>query len=202
MESHRSASDTVRHLDLDYTHLEGAEQFWQCYSSLEYCVADPNPASGLVQTIRDSMPEQLLNSRPSAFDFSHKVRNDPIDTLSYAVIHNIFEYLDINDALALRQASWHVFNWTRGDTTRFGKQMIRLHLSPWLWEVDAFVSSIGNPAFDFTRFFLWLEAATEPKTGMSGPFLGVANRWRIWDTCSQLAHDYQMAANPSETFRR
>ncbi|KAF3051320.1 hypothetical protein E8E11_006353 [Didymella keratinophila] len=191
MELQRSLSDTVRHLGLDYTNFEGAEQFWQCYSGLEYCVADPSPASGLFKAIQDAMPEEILSSRPTTFDFARKVRNDPLDTLPYAVIHNIFEYLDINDALALRQASWHVFQWTRGDTTIFGKQMIRLHLSPWFWEVDDFVSSIDDPAFDFTRFFLWLEAVTEPKVGMSGPFLGVANRWRIWDTCQRLVLEYQ-----------
>jgi hypothetical protein len=196
MESHRSASDSVRYLDLDYTHLEGAEQFWQCYSSLEYCVADPSPTSGLVKIVQDSMPMELLSSRPSAFDFLHKVRHDPLDMLPFAVIHNIFEHIDINDALALRQASWHVFQWTRSDTIGFGKQMIRLHLSPWFWEVDDFVSSIDDPAFDFTRFFLWLEAVTEPKVGMEGPFLGIANRWRIWDTCRQLVLDYHTTTNP------
>ncbi|KAF3035100.1 hypothetical protein E8E12_003677 [Didymella heteroderae] len=191
MELHRSPSDMLRHLDLDYAHLEGAEQFWQCFSGLEYCVADPSPVSSMSQIIRDSMPRELLSTKRSTFNLAHKVCIDPLDTLPYDIVHNIFEYLDINDTLALRQASWHVFDWTRGDTTRFGKQMIRLHLSPWFWEVDDVVSSIDDPAFDFTRFFLWLEAATEPKFGMTGTFMGIANRWRIWDTCQQLRCDYQ-----------
>lgn len=191
MESHRSTSDSHRRLDLNYTYLEGAEQYWQCHSGLEYCVADPSLSSNMAQIIRASMPEGLLSCKLPAFDFSCKVRSDSLDTLPHDVVYNIMEYLDINDTLSLRQASWRVFDWTRGDTTRFGKQMIRLHLSPWLWEVDHFVSSIDGPSFDLARFFLWLEAVTEPKFGMSGPFLGVANRWRIWDTCQQLVLDYQ-----------
>lgn len=175
----------------DYTYLEGAEQCWQCHSGLEYCVADPSPSSSITQIIQASIAGGLLSKKLPAFDFSHQVRSDPLQILPYAVIYNIIEYLDINDTLALRQASWYVFDWTRSDTAIFGKQMVRLHLSPWLWEVDDFVSSIHDPALDLTRLFSWLEAVTEPKFGMSGPFLGVANRWRIWDTCQQLVLDYQ-----------
>jgi hypothetical protein len=191
MKSHRPASDMLRHLGLNYTYLEGAGQFWECCSGLEYCVADPSPTSSLTQIILDFMPKDLLSTKSPTFDFSHKVRDDGLDVLPYNVVHNVFEYLNIRDTLALRQACWHVFNQTRNNTKRFGKQMIQLHLSPWFWEVDDLVSSIDDPAFNFTRFFLWLEAATEPKVGMSGAFLGVANRWRIWNTCQQLTLDYE-----------
>lgn len=190
MESHRT-EDTLSCLALDYGYLEGANQFWQCIPGLEYSVADPSPVPDMSQVIHDSMPKDVSGSKLRMFDPSHKVRSDALEILPYDVIHKIFEYLDVNDTLALRQASWHVFDWTRRDPTTFGKQMIRLHLSPWFWEVDEFVSAIGDPSFNFARFFLWLEAVTEPKTGMKGPFLGIANRWRIWDTCQQLVHDYR-----------
>jgi hypothetical protein len=195
MESHRTALDVPRHLDLDYSYVEGADQFWQCISGREYCVADPSPVPSIGQIIRDLMPKELLGSKPSTFDFSHKVRNDPLEPLPYDAVYNVFEYLDINDALSLRQASWHVFAWTRRDVNRFGKQMIRLHLSPWFWEMDDVLSCVNDPTFDFTRFFLWLEAVTEPKKGLKGPFLGIANRWRIYDTCQQLVLDYHALAN-------
>lgn len=81
IESYRSVSDTARCLGLNYTHMDGAEQFWQCHPGLEYCVADPSPASSLGTIVRDSMPKEFLGNKASVFDFSHKVRNDPLDNL-------------------------------------------------------------------------------------------------------------------------
>lgn len=47
---------------------------------------------------------------------------------------------------------------------------------------------------DLRKVYLYLQRATEAKLGMRGPFLGVANRRRIWGVCEQIAVGYREEA--------
>ena len=152
--------------------------------------------SDLGNTVLKTLPEALRKERPTHLDLSQRVRRDLFATLPDNVLPNIIEHLELNDTLVLREASWHVLNWSQCNVRMFGMQMIRLHLLPWFWEMEDFVASISDPDFDWLRCFLWLEAVTEPKMNMSGPFIGVANRYRIWDACQQLLYDYQERLQP------
>lgn len=73
--------------------------------------------------------------------------------------------------------------------------MIRTHLAPWLWEIIDLVDGDELPGFDYKGLFLWLDKVTQPKFGMGGPFMGVANRRRIWGVCGQLVDAYKDQLN-------
>lgn len=192
LESHRS-SEVAQTLDLNYGLIEHPKQFWECKPGFEYCVADPSPVPEFWQVCCQEMPPIIFGGRSTGPDLSHKIQTDPFDRLPTDIIQNIIEQSDLNDTLALREASWYVHAWTKRHHKQFGLQMIRLHLSPWLWEMDDLLSSATSSEcnVDFTKLFFWIESITEPRFGMRGTFMGMANRWRIWDACQQMLYDYQ-----------
>lgn len=61
---------------------------------------------------------------------------------------------------------------------------------PWFWELHKLVEEDNVPDLDYKNLYLWLNKATMPVYGMRGPFLGIANRRRIWCACAQLAEKY------------
>lgn len=89
------------------------------------------------------------------------------------------------------RASYHVHTATA--EPQFWIRMIRTHLAPWFWEIDDLVTERDFiPALDYKSLFLWLDKVTTPKYGLEGPFMGVANRRRIWGVCGQLAPAYKL----------
>ena len=87
------------------------------------------------------------------------------------------------------QASQHVCTITR--EPQYWAGMIQYHLAPWFWELGDLVAE--QNFVDYKGLFLWLEAVTRPRKGVSGPWMGLANRRRIWGVCGQLADAYRVA---------
>lgn len=76
---------------------------------------------------------------------------------------------------------------------------MRLHLSPWFWEVNDLLSNTTFPeTFNFKGAFLWLDDITTPRFGMDGPMMGIANRRRIWQVCQQLTPQYLEKVTPDD----
>lgn len=46
---------------------------------------------------------------------------------------------------------------------------------------------------DYKGLFLFLDAATQPRKGITGPWMALANRRRIWGVCGQLVDAYMEA---------
>ena len=124
-----------------------------------------------------------------SIDLTHKVQKDPLDILPYDILLEITMYLSIEDTFSFMGASWHVFLSTRENS--FWKSMMHTHLQPWFWELSDFLSTTTLPAcFDLKGLFLWLNDAATPAFGLTGSFMGIANRRRIWNTCKQLVPQY------------
>ncbi|KAF2822617.1 hypothetical protein CC86DRAFT_80701 [Ophiobolus disseminans] len=188
-------SKCKRMLDLDYGGIAGAEQWWICHSGQEWSVVDPGPKPDIEKVVESMLPAQLF-SRPATqhLDLSAKIKTDPLKVLPYDVLHGIFANLLVKDALSLINASWHVFEATRG--SEFWRQMIRLHLVPFFWELDGLLKNTAFPgAFDWEGAFYWLDKVTRPTFGMEGPLMAIANRRRIWNACQQLAPLYHEQVN-------
>jgi hypothetical protein len=156
--------------------------------SQQYIVTCPADAGlELRETIWKHMPPSLLLAEPLP-DLSHKVQHDALTILPFDLLHTIIQYLPVHDTLNLMKASHHVCNTTREPT--FWRSMIRAHLAPWFWEIESLFVGDEPQGFDYKRLFLWLDKVTEPKFGMQGPFIGVANRRRIWSVCGPIADAY------------
>lgn len=113
--------------------------------------------------------------------------NDPFGGLPYDVLHTILSFLPGKQALALMKASWPVHNATRYN--EFWKRLIYWDM-PWFWELHEVIEEQQSDIFDYRSFYLWLDEATTPVYGMKGPFLGIANRRRIWTSCQQIEDLY------------
>lgn len=50
--------------------------------------------------------------------------------------------------------------------------------------------TVDDETTDYKGLFLWLEKYTKPRKGLEGPFMGIANRRRIWGVCEQYAALY------------
>lgn len=116
-----------------------------------------------------------------------KVRSDPFSKLPYDILYMIFPFLDRVSTFALMRASWHIFDFTRDGA--FWKQMIRLDILPWLWELGSILTD-DLPALDSKALYFWLENNMKGEFGMEGPYMAIANRRRIWSVCGEIADEY------------
>ena len=134
------------------------------------------------------MPPSLFLVEPRP-DLENKVQLDTLTTLPFDLLHTVIQYLPVQDTLNLMQASHHICVTTREPT--FWRSMIRAHIAPWFWEIETLVTGDELKGFDYKGLFLWLDKITEPKFGMQSPFMGVANRRRIWSVCGLVADAYE-----------
>jgi hypothetical protein len=178
-----------RHLSLDYGHLQGPEQYWECIPGEEYSLADPMLKSTIGGELMSMLPARLFETTVSTLDLSPKVRSDPLTVLPYDVLHFVFAGLSIKDTISLIKASWHVLDSTRDPA--FWRLMIRLHIVPFFWELERALKDATFPdTFDWRGMFQWLNGVTKPKFGMDSSLNIIANRRRIWDVCQQIAPRY------------
>ncbi|KAF2702894.1 hypothetical protein K504DRAFT_463925 [Pleomassaria siparia CBS 279.74] len=193
---HNVQSNASR-LDLDYGCINGVEQSWECQPGEEFSVCDPGPRLNFTEVLRGLMPAKLLDGAPIPLDLTHKVRDDPFAVLPYDILHDIFDLLSIESAKSLMNASYHVFTSTRASNTVFWRHMLRSRVSPWFWELNDFLlESTLPPTFNYQYLFHWLNKKTTPEFGMTGEFMGIANRRRIWRVCQQLVPSYKDRVAP------
>ena len=182
-------------LQLNYGGIVGPQQFWESVSGEEYVVADIGPNMKVGDILHDHIPTQLFAQDDQPLDLAHKVRRDPLAVLPYDIIYGILEELCLDDMRSLMQSSWYVFNITRD--SGFWKQKLRTLIFPWFREASIILGKyFDSENLNWKNLFLWLENVTRPKFGMSGPFMGIANRRRIWEAFRPLVVQYKDIARP------
>jgi hypothetical protein len=145
---------------------------------------------GFEKVLQSMMPASLFEWAPMTLDITHKVRNDPLAVLPYDILYDIFDHLSTQDTTSLMSASWHVLISTRN--TDFWRHLLRYRILPWFWELDSLVTNSTLPSdFNYKQLYLWLDGVTTPEFSMTGPFMGIANRRRIWAVCDQLSLLYK-----------
>ncbi|KAL2811573.1 hypothetical protein BJX63DRAFT_398799 [Aspergillus granulosus] len=178
-------SDFCR-LDLDYGDITGADQDWQCVPGEEYSVICPTDPIDLAEQLRTdySMSPPKAQTR---LDLSDKIIRDPFRNLPYDITYHILQYLPGESILALNKASWTIF--MRTSNNSFWKRRLSQDM-PWFWELQNYLAKHQDEALDYKALHMWLDKRMKPMYAMNGPFMGVANRRRIWGPCVELAHRY------------
>ncbi|KLJ06740.1 hypothetical protein EMPG_17772 [Blastomyces silverae] len=177
----------ARSLSISYGTLLGVEQFWASVPGEEYAVTHPTIIPGFEEVLRTLILEKTFKiTSPNRLNLTHKVRWDPFSIFPYDLLYSVLSFLPGDSILAFMAASWPVYSATRHPP--FWKQLMYWGM-PWFWELHKVVREHPTD-LDYKNLYLWLDTATVPKYGMDGPFLGIANRRRIWDACTQLAERY------------
>ncbi|KAK2766097.1 hypothetical protein FQN54_007612 [Arachnomyces sp. PD_36] len=183
-----------KRLCLDYGTISGPEQFWESVPGEEFSASDPTEVPDFDELLNPTTASEFLI--PSAnLSLEQKVAADPFDKFPQEILNLIFPYLPGESILALRRASWRVYGATRPNI--FWKQLIYREM-PWFWELHEVIEENKYPDLDLRSLYLWLDERTTPRYGLTGPFLGVANRRRIWGPCEEIAKQYHHQLQESE----
>ncbi|KAL1638910.1 hypothetical protein SLS58_008495 [Diplodia intermedia] len=130
---------------------------------------------------------------PTSASLSARVRRDPFARLPYDITHQILLLLPAEAVPRLATASHPVHAAVRSSARNpgFWRQALR-RCMPWFWELHVLMrhGTVDPEETDFKGLFLWLEACTRPRRGLEGPFMGVANRRRVWGVCEQYGALY------------
>ena len=182
-----------KRLDMPYGEPEPPnEQTWEATPGEEIFIADPATQNNLaVETIRDvwlGVSGYSITSTPPALE-------DPFVRLPVELLLSITSALDGFSFLNLLHASPRVHR-SLGNSASLWMQCLRDDL-PWFYELQYFLDGIEFNAHtedlshnSLRHLFARAHGTTMPRRGMKGPFMGIANRRRIWDICSQLADLY------------
>lgn len=148
---------------------------------------DPAYTIDIVPIIKEQVSYRDFSLEFHPFHSDGKAVEDWFTRLPAEMIYEIVTCLPIENVSALMRASTHVNNICQDNI--FWKQLIRSSILPWFWELRHIFHLIsGN--INYKRLFLWLEHITRPRFGMKGPFMGVANRRRIWNVCEEVGVMY------------
>jgi hypothetical protein len=109
--------------------------------------------------------------------------HDPFSVIPDDVMHMILSLLPAESIMAVRVVSEAIHNFT--SRNEFWKWLMKWEM-PWLWEL----ADISSPTTNFKILYSWLDQKTKGYSGMKGPFMGIANRRRIWSTCEEIADKY------------
>lgn len=114
--------------------------------------------------------------------------HDPFNKLPTEILWNVAGHLPVGPLKSLAAASPFFRRATRGNA--FWKSYFQREMA-WAWDVLAAVTAQTEPAkIDYERLCLWLDKISTPQFGARGPFLGLANRRRIWSVCQEIANQY------------
>jgi len=128
-----------------------------------------------------------------SFD-THKTVTDPFQKLSNELVHHITNYLEAKDVFSFRQASMIAREATSGNSfwiPRVQKDMA------WLWIPHDIFRDAGNcterkdkSPIDWMKVYLLFDSVTARPFGLSGVYMALANRRRIWGCCERIKEDY------------
>ena len=152
-------------------------------------MANPGATPEITDLLEASLTDNRFQLPPDGFKIAREVQVlDPFAALPTEILHNIFRFLSGDTLVALRKASWAAFCTTRDNS--FWKWFLK-HGMPWLTEMRLLLDKTRpGPEPSYRALYLWLDKVTIPRYGMEGPFMGLANRRRIWSVCEQLAPRY------------
>ncbi|KAI9367010.1 hypothetical protein BJX61DRAFT_547914 [Aspergillus egyptiacus] len=182
-------------LRLPYGELIGGPEqcHWSCVPGEEYCVKSPEAviAPDRILPARLTLtPRRLESNEQFITDLTRKIRTDPFDTLPCELTDLILAFVPGKDLPALLSASGTLY--ARTASTGWWRRRIVTDM-PWYWELQAYLDATRNSAgeADYKRMYLHLERETTVTYGMTGPFMSLANRRRIWGTCQALLGEYE-----------
>ncbi|KAJ5767883.1 Aryl-alcohol dehydrogenase [Penicillium manginii] len=173
-------------LDIDYGRPgPPQDQHWLVNSGEELFIADPGKRVHIHDNVNHMWDEMVSSVEVSNSNSnSHTMENssDPF-VLLLEVLPLLTSQLYPESLLNLISASPSL---RRGLGGNFAYWRRRFETDmPWFFEVHSFLDSLGTvavgvPKISFSHLFAWAYHTTTPRVGIKGPFMGVANRRRIW----------------------
>jgi len=119
---------------------------------------------------------------------------DAFQKLSNELVLQVARYLGIRDLLHLRQASMIAREVTSDNS--FWKRRVQKDMA-WLWiprdlfdDAKSHAEGDETLAIDWMKMYLLFDSVTAHPYAMSGVYMGLANRRRIWNACEQLKSAY------------
>lgn len=190
---HELAPDYAKALELDYGDpCPDQDQFWCSNAGEEVLVVQPSLNPEITSLLRSAIAEDTFKKTDSAdmsLNLESRISSDPFSKLPYDILYKVCASLPFGSISDLSIASWLV-NVTLRSTDGLWKHLLRNSM-PWFFELhDLLDDEKLMENRDFRKLFLWIEKMTRPRLWMDGPFMGVANRRRIWGVCEQLAERY------------
>lgn len=170
------------------------DQYWLVNSGEELLIADPGKRNPLaVNAIGDAWREiDCPDSDPDI-----KSTEDPFAKLPFELVLLVTSELPSRSLLDLLQASPHLRRGL-GPSFSFWKRQFEKKM-PWFYEMHSFLRDLSSsdsqeareaPGKLTSHFFAWAYHTTTPRRGLKGPFMGIANRRRIWEVCNQIVSPY------------
>ena len=178
------------------------EQFFQQFAGEEFLVYDPGLIS--IQSAKGLIRDRLQSS---TFDLDREAAShvspaasgaqgrNPATTrgmigrLPYDIIYNIAVLLPLKSAISLAGASRQLQAWLHNGAGVWKR--MAFSSMPWFVELHELMQEepdvFTNRNLNMKKALLWLDHATTGKPFLTGPFMAVANRRRVWTTCEQLA---------------
>ncbi|KAF7326367.1 putative f-box domain protein [Mycena venus] len=187
--------DLASGLDLDYGQPESEfEQTWGPRSGAEVLVVNPMATPSFTQFLRNAVSTTEFTLPPS-YIITSRVQHDPFATIPYDVAHALLLLLPLDTVIALCAASYPIHAFFGPSNRSFWRAAL-FTCMPWFWELHELVrdGTLNPKTTDYKGLFLWADKHTIPREGLRGPFMGVANRRRIWGVCLQLAEEYNPRA--------
>ncbi|KAF4469545.1 F-box domain-containing [Fusarium albosuccineum] len=149
------------------------------------------------------MLEKVFTSANPSSSIDRDVLYDAMAPLSYALATS----LDINyGKMSGRARLWESipgeeFTVTNPNDTEAFYGYLRERIASRIFDAPTEVRlADSRPELDYRKLYIWLNTTTEPRYGVESPFLAIANRRRIWGTCTEiLGHYYKLAAKQVAT---
>lgn len=177
-------------LDIDYGKPDPpTEEYWDCIEGQELLVSNPASTPYLDHFMKATIASDDFKL-PSFFDdITAKVILDPFKKLPYDIIYKICLFLPSGSILHLCMASKQIFT-ILNTNSDFWRKCIK-HKMPWFFELQKI---LDDPEItkekDLMGLFRWINRETTPRMFMSGHFMSIANRQRIWNVCQIIARPY------------
>lgn len=198
----RHGNNQVRRLSgIDYGEPDPPNQArWVARPGEELFLADPTRAIEDNKAIIAEKWSSMLsiNRRRSTSPPQEIQETDPFSRLPYELLSMVLSELEASSLIGLFSASPHVHR-VVSDIPLFWLEAMRSSM-PWFFEIQEFldtfsegqtIKSGADPDFNRLRVLcLWANHITTPRVGMTGTFMGIANRRRIWGICRQLTDIY------------
>ncbi|KAM0547292.1 hypothetical protein ACHAPJ_010427 [Fusarium lateritium] len=157
---------------------------------MEYLVINPQYRPELKSQGLNFINSERFKCTPLSQIIQNQSGIDPLVRLPQTVMFEFMDLLDNDSLINLCRASWLTFLRLRGDQF-FWKRRI-MNQMPYFIELQEILEDGSQllAAQDFRKIFFWAQMASEPKSGVTGFMLPIANRRRIWSVCEQIEKHY------------
>jgi len=182
-------------LNIDYGQpMPPIDQYWICRPGEELFVAQPTATLKSMDYLRSVISGKafkLKDSTPSSTPLPGDGDN-PLCRLPYDIIHRIVYFLPTKDVVNFTMASSYARGLLLANRTLWWSRMA--DDMPWFYELPGIVKEVEETRgekVDLRRVWVWTQEVSRPVQFIRGPFMGLANRRRIWTPCSVLADLYR-----------